>query len=188
MEALSDNRLMLRVKEGDLDQLGLLFERYHRALFGFFYNKNKDVTLSEDLVQNVFVRILKYKHRYRGDGEFKNWLFHIARNVNVDHYRKKRIKHTEPIENWQEQIEDQGLNKSQQMMQDEELRQLRLALQKLDPEKREVIVMSKLQGLRYKEIGQLLGCSEGAVKVKVFRAMKALKGSFGEGRTVDFRS
>ena len=45
---------MLKVKEGDLDKLGLLlFERYHRVLFGFFYNKNKDVALSEDLVQNV---------------------------------------------------------------------------------------------------------------------------------------
>lgn len=176
MEALSDNRLMLEVKGGDLDKLGLLFERYHRVLFGFFYNKNKDVSLSEDLVQTVFIRILKYKHRYRGDGEFKNWIFHIARNVNVDHYRKRRIKHTEQIEDWQDQIADKSLDKSQQLMQKEELDKLRRALQQLEPEKREVIVMSKLQGLRYKEIGKILGCSEGAVKVKVFRALKALKG------------
>lgn len=166
---------MLQVKEGDLDKLGLLFERYHRVLFGFFYNRNKDVALSEDLVQNVFVRILKYKHRYRGDGEFKSWIFHIARNVNVDHYRKKRIKHTEKIEDWQDEIADDAINKSQQMIQEEALDKLRQALQKLDPEKREVIVMSKLQGLKYKEIGKILGCSEGAVKVKVFRALKALK-------------
>lgn len=166
---------MLKVKEGDLDKLGLLFERYHRVLFGFFYNKNKDVALSEDLVQNVFVRILKYKHRYRGDGEFKSWIFHIARNVNVDHYRKKRIRHTEKIEDWQDEIADNSINQSQQMMQDEELEKLRQALQKLEPEKREVIIMSKLQGLKYKEIGKILGCSEGAVKVKVFRALKALR-------------
>lgn len=170
---------MLEVKKGNLDKLGLLFERYHRILFGFFYNKNKDVTLSEDLVQNVFIRILKYKHRYRGDGEFKNWIFHIARNVNVDHYRKKRIKHTEKVEDWQDQIEDNSPDKSQQMMQEEKLAKLRQALQKLEPENREVLVMSKLQGLKYKEIGQLLGCTEGAVKVKVFRALKSLKSIYG---------
>ena len=123
----------------------------------------------------MFVRILKYKHRYRGDGEFKNWIFHIARNVNVDHYRKKRIKHTEKIEDWQDEIADNSINQSQQMMQKEELNKLRRALQKLEPEKREVIIMSKLEGLKYKEIAQILGCSEGAVKVKVFRALKALK-------------
>lgn len=179
MDALSDNRLMLEVKDGDLDKLGLLFERYHRILFGFFYNKNRDLSLSEDLVQNVFVRILKYKHRYRGDGEFKSWIFHIARNVNVDHHRKKRIKNTEKIEDWQDQIEDKSLNIGQQMMQQEEQDKLRQAIQKLEPDKREIIMMSKFQGLKYKEIGQLLGCSEGAVKVKVFRALKALKAVYG---------
>jgi RNA polymerase sigma-70 factor (ECF subfamily) len=72
---------MLQVKAGQVDQLGLLFERYHRILFSFFYNLNRNVEMSEDLVQNVFMRILKYKHRFKGDGEFKTWMFHIAKNV-----------------------------------------------------------------------------------------------------------
>ena len=64
------------------------------------------------------------------------------------------------------------------MIKQEELNQLRTALQKLDPEKREVLILSKLQGLKYKEIANLLGCTEGAVKVKVFRALKELKKVF----------
>ena len=175
MDALSDNQIMLRVRDGKLDHLGLLFERYHRMLFSFFYNRNKDIQLSEDLVQNVFVRVLKYRHRYRGEGEFKHWLFHIARNVGTDHYRKKKIRFADSIDDWKDQLSDQNNTPTQHMIQQEQMTQLKAALDRLDPEKREIIMLSKLEGLRYKEIGQRLGCTEGAVKVKVYRALKALK-------------
>jgi len=155
--------------------LGLLFERHHRMLFSFFYHRNKNIQLSEDLVQNVFMRVLKYKHRYRGEGEFKHWLFHIARNVSADHYRKKKIKYSEAIDDWKDQIRDGGSTPTQSIIHQEEMSQLKTALDRLDPEKKEIIMLSKIQGLRYKDIGQRLGCSEGAVKVKVYRALKALK-------------
>jgi hypothetical protein len=60
---------MLKVKAGQLDQLGLLFERYNKPLYGFFYRLTTDGVISEDLVQNVFVRIIKYSHTYKGDGK-----------------------------------------------------------------------------------------------------------------------
>ena len=175
MNSVSDNQLMFSVKKGNLDHLGLLFERYHRILFRFFYNYNQNVELSEDLVQNVFVRILKYRHRFKGTGEFKSWMFHIARNVQFDHYRKKRIKATDRVEDWEEQLTDSSTDFTQEMIKREEYQRLQKAIQKLPSDKREVLVLSKLQGKKYKEIGELLGCTEGAVKVKVFRALKALK-------------
>lgn len=166
---------MLKVKEGEVDQLNLLFERYHRILFSFFYNMSQNVQLSEDLVQNVFVRILKYRYRFRGEGDFKAWMFHIAKNVHFDHYRKKRITTTDSIEDWQDQIQDQNPISSQLLIEQEKMNLLKQALQQLDSEKREIIVMSKLEGLKYHEIANILGTTEGNVKVKVFRAMKALK-------------
>lgn len=175
MNALSDNQLMQKVRDGKLDHLGLLFERYHRMLFSFFYNRNKNIQLSEDLVQNVFERVLKYRHRYRGDGEFKHWLFHIARNVSSDHYRKKTIRYSESVDDWKDHLVDDHHIPSQSMIQQEEMKKLKTALDQLDSEKREILMLSKLEGLRYKEIGQRLNCSEGAVKVKVYRALKALK-------------
>ena len=178
MDPLSDNRLMLQVKAGQVDQLGLLFERYHRILFSFFYNLNRNVEMSEDLVQNVFMRILKYKHRFKGDGEFKTWMFHIAKNVNIDYHKKNRKYRAEDVTQWQDKIKDNSRSQNQQMIKQEELNQLKRAIQLLDPEKREIIILSKLQGLKYKEIGQIIGCSEGTVKVKVFRALKELKKVF----------
>ena len=171
---------MLRVKEGELEQLNLLFERYHRVLFSFFYNMSRNVPLSEDLVQNVFMRMLKYRHRFRGDGDFKAWMFHIAKNVHFDHFRKKRISNTENVDDWQDRLRDQAPTGSQQLIEQERMELLNKAIKKLDPEKREIIIMSKLEGLKYSEIADILGTTEGNIKVKVFRAMKALKQICGE--------
>lgn len=165
---------MLRVKDGDLDKMGLLFERYHRILYRFYYNIHHNSALSEDLVQTVFMRILRYRHRFKGDGTFKAWMFHIARNINIDYYKKKRIKYTEDIDNWKDRLKEEHIS-SQEMIKKEELDLLQSALQKLDPDKREILVLSKLQGMPYKEIAEILGSTEGAVKVKVYRALQALK-------------
>jgi len=165
---------MLKVKAGDLDRLGMLFERYKKPLYGFFYGMNRDAELSEDLVQNVFFRILKYRYLFRGEGDFRTWMFHIARNVNHDNFRKNKIQKKDPLEIWQEQLRDED-NHATAYQRDEELQLLSLAMERLPEEKREVLLLSKYQDKKYKEIGEMLGCSEGAVKVKVFRALQDLK-------------
>lgn len=174
MESISDNALMLKVKSGDLDHLGLLFERYKKQLFGFFYNMNRDKDLSEDLVQNTFMRIIRYKHSFKGDGEFRTWLFHIARNVNVDYHKKnKKTNETSSLESWQEGAPDTEEESSK--MKEDNLQLLEKAISQMEYDKRELLTLSKLKGVKYKEIGQIMGCSEGAVKVKVFRALRELK-------------
>lgn len=165
---------MIKVREGDLDRMGLLFERYKRPLYGFFYGMNRDQELSEDLIQNTFYRVMKYRHLFRGDGDFRTWLFHIARNVRNDHFRKEKIKTKDSIEDWQGKL-GHSENRSNEIVQDEEREMLQMAMDRLPAEKREVLLLSKYQEKKYKEIGEMLGCSEGAVKVKVFRALQELK-------------
>jgi RNA polymerase sigma factor (sigma-70 family) len=174
LNSLSDNALMIKVKDGDVDKLGLLFERYKRPLFGFFYGLNKDAELAEDLVQNVFFRILKYRYLFRGDGDFKTWMFHIARNVNHDHFRKNKWKLKESLDQWQDSVGFEE-NRATIFQQDEEMQLLSMAMDRLPEDKREILMLSKFQDKKYKEIGDILGCSEGAVKVKVFRAIQELK-------------
>ena len=174
MKAITDNALMIKVKEGDLDKLGLLFERYKKPLYGFFYGLNRDGELCEDLVQNVFFRILKYRYLFRGEGEFKTWMFHIARNVNNDHFRKNKLNAKDSIESWQDRLGSDE-NRSTEIQQDEEMQILSMAMDRLPEDKREILLLSKFQEKKYKEIGEIIGCTEGAVKVKVFRALQELK-------------
>ena len=174
MEALSDNSLMEKVRDGEIEKLGLLFERYKRPLYGFFYGMNHDADLSEDLVQNVFYRILRYRHLFRGDGDFKVWMFHIARNVRHDHFRKEKIKKKESVDDWQDRLPSDE-NQFAAFKKSEELMILSTALEKLPEDKREILLLSKFHEKKYKDIGEILGCSEGAVKVKVFRALQDLK-------------
>ena len=178
MEGLSDNSLMLKVKSGDLDKLGLLYERYKHRLFGFFYQMNKDASLSEDLVQTVFMRIIKYKHTYTGESKFISWIFNIARNVNYDSY-KSRTKNGHAVQ--LKEIEDRlnsPDNVFESMVNRENENLLDLALAKLSQDKKEVLVLSKLKEIQFKEVGLILGCTEGAARTKAHRALKELKTIF----------
>ena len=184
MHALTDNALMLKVKSGDLQTMGLLYERHKKKLFGFFYNMNSNASLSEDLVQNVFVRMLKYKHTFTGEGSFAAWMFRTAKNVNYDHYRKqKKSNHLQDLSNLEFKLTDEeDLNTT--MDQKDSVNQLKRAMLQLPLEKREILVLSKYKRLKFSEIGDILGCSEGAAKVKAHRALNELRTVFLKMETI----
>ena len=83
----SDSELMSRVRDGEIERLGELFERHHRRLFGFFLRLAGGGAAAEDLVQEVFVRMLKYRQTFRSDAEFAPWMFALARNAATDRWR-----------------------------------------------------------------------------------------------------
>ncbi len=166
---------MLQVKNGQLDKLGLLFERYNKSLYGFFYRLTSDSDASEDLVQNVFMRILKYKHTYQGDGKFTTWMFHMARNLFADHYKKsKRMGYKEDVEVTDKYFRNE-VNAESERIHSEEIDLLQRAMDHLSLEKREILVLSKFQEMRYREIADLMDLTESAVKVRIFRALKELR-------------
>jgi len=169
---------MNQVKQGDLDKMGLLFERHNRSLFGFFYHMTRQGDLSEDLVQTVFYRMLKYRKNFRGDGKFTTWMFHIARNVLTDHRKKhKPLQYTDEFSDWEERLSD-GSNIEKSIQAKENSQLLQHAMNRLSPDKKELLVLSKYQQMKHEEIGQLLGCKAGTVKVRIFRALQDLKNIF----------
>jgi RNA polymerase sigma factor (sigma-70 family) len=178
METGSDNELMGEVRSGDLDKLGLLFERHKDALFGYFYRNTHSTETSEDLVQSVFLRILKYRARFSGDGKFTTWMYHIAHNVHTDHYKKNNTQaNTDRIST----VEPKNCDTAEKLfLKSETVQLIEKALRRLSKDKREILVLSRYQGLRYREISEILGCSEGAVKVRIFRAIMNLKQIYTE--------
>jgi RNA polymerase sigma-70 factor (ECF subfamily) len=166
---------MLRVKDGDVDRMGLLFERYHRPLFRFLYHMLGQAQASEDLVQTVFYRMLKYRHTYSGEGEFRTWMYHLARNVLADEVKKNRraAYHTD-LADVAEHLGGGSLADAD-LEQAQDAAQLHRALARLSSENREVLVLSRFQELKYAQIAQLLDTTEGAVKVRIHRALHELK-------------
>ncbi len=169
---------MLKVKNGDVDKLGLLYERHKKTLFGFFYNLGNNPSVSEDLVQNVFVRVLKYRTSYSGEGSFAAWMYRMARNVNYDYHKKVSRQNIsigvspEDVKVGVEDYQIDGFEKEGNKV------LLRQALSLLPDDKRELLVLSKYRELKFSEIAKIVGCTEGAAKVRVHRALKDLRTIF----------
>jgi RNA polymerase sigma-70 factor (ECF subfamily) len=169
---------MLKVKSGNVEMLGLLYERYKKWLYNFFQQMYYNTDVSEDLVQNVFVRILKYKHTYTEDSKFVTWLFQIARNESHSYFNKHvKNRNQVDLDVISYKLSDQN-SIEQTMENDEEIKLLNEAIKKLPYEKKEIITLSKLKQLKYKEIGAILGCSEANARIKSHRALQDLKTTY----------
>ena len=169
MYEASDSSLMQAVREGDLGALAILFERHHRPLFNYFVHMNGNRDLSEDLVQDVFVRMLKYRQTYKPDGAFNAWMYQIARNAQADSIGKRRLEVAMPDREFPSMnVMEENLKRKQ------EISILKRAMSQLPVDKRELLVLSRFQNLKYEEIASILGCDVGAVKVRVYRAVRAL--------------
>ena len=175
VEAPTDHELMIAVRAGEIRRLGELFERYHRRLYGFFVHLTNQRAVSEDLVQIVFYRILKYRHTYRDEGKFSAWIYHLARKVAADHFRKHAATPAYVDPAAMPELPDPDPQPSEQAATTEDVILLRVALARLPLDHREVLVLSRLQHLEHKEIARLLDCSVGAIKVRAHRALKELR-------------
>ncbi len=175
VDADSDHELMIAVRAGEVRRLGELFERYHKPLYGFFVRLTNQPSASEDLVQIVFYRILKYRHTYRDEGKFSAWIYHLARKVAADHFRKSASTPTpsDPVD-FDDHPDHEPAPDAKAATSDD-VALMRRALARVTHEHREVLVLSRLQHLNHQEIAKLLDCSVGAVKVRAHRALKELR-------------
>ncbi len=162
---------MLKIKAGRVELLAILFEKYHKQLFSYLYRLTGNRQLSEDLVQEVFCRILKYRESYKGTSKFNHWIYKIARNTMFDHYRKHKREELQELES-DELSED--ITPETNFEGEEQKELVRKALNSLPERKREVLILSRFQNMKYSEIAEILGCSENTVKVQVHRSLKDL--------------
>ncbi|MFY0631926.1 MAG: RNA polymerase sigma factor [Flavobacteriaceae bacterium] len=170
MSQLTDEEIMLNVSKGDLDQLRHLFDRYHVRIYNFFNKMVRNQAVSEDLTQDVFAKVIRYKSSYK-QGNFASWIFTIARNIFSTYYQKQKKERSH-------MINDDTLDSGEVLVSEsneEELNYLQKALLKLSNSDRELIIMHRFQEIKYEQIAEIIGSSEGAVKVKVHRALKKLK-------------
>jgi RNA polymerase sigma factor (sigma-70 family) len=172
---VTDETLMHAVRNGDVAKLGILFERYHRPLFDFLARMTGNAAAAEDLVQDVFVRVLKYRATWRDEGRFETWLFRIARNARADYFKSHSAD--APID----EAADHPSHTPQAidtLARDREIARLQQALMLLREDKRELIVLARYRDMKLEAIADLLGVEVGTVKVRMHRAVKELREIF----------
>jgi RNA polymerase sigma-70 factor (ECF subfamily) len=163
---------MRAVRDGDLGKLGILFERHHVALFSFLSRMTGDRTAAEDLTQDVFVRILKYRGTFRNDGRFETWMFHIARHARADYFRRRTVVELngEAVD-----LPTDAPGPALLVEHDEQAALLRRALLRLRDDKRELIILARYRGMRHEAIAELFGLDTAVIKVRIHRALKELR-------------
>jgi RNA polymerase sigma factor (sigma-70 family) len=174
----SDEALMIQLATGQLDAAAVLFQRYHRALYNFYLHLGFAREVSEDLVQTVFERLIKYRQSYREGMNLRSWLYQMARNVGMDQRKQQMRYGAEDLNAQENKLVWSELGIDVQLENREKHQALDRAMQALNAEQREVLLLTKFQQLKYSEVATILGCSEGAVKVKVFRALEQLKAHY----------
>jgi RNA polymerase sigma factor (sigma-70 family) len=177
---LTDNALMALVSNGEVAKMAVLFERHHRALFRYFVSLNRNRELSEDLVQDVYFRMLRYRASYDPNQSFTAWMYQIARNANVDQAQKRRaeVVGIDEFDDRRPEPASEAIGPEESAAKGQDLALLKRALDRLPADKKEILVLSRFQDMKYEDIGALLGCEVGTVKVRVFRAMRALEQAY----------
>ena len=169
-----DIRLMFEVAAGDSNALRLLIDKWKKPLINFFYRSLSSYTESEDLAQVVFIKIYRAAEPYEARAKFSTFLFHVARRVLLNEFRRKGRKpvdYVDPQEFHYELSEDP--NEKRRLVEIEEIFQL--AIKKLPEKHRSAILLYKQQQLSYLEIAEIMKASENAAKTWIHRARTQLK-------------
>lgn len=170
-EAPADERLVQLAREGDDEAFTALVRRHQRRILALASRFSRDSHSIDDLAQQIFVRVWQKLGQFRGDAPFEHWLSRVAVHACYDWLRKQRRRGTEVGLEHAEQHEHQadagGAEAARELV--------TLALAELSPPERLILTLLELEERSVREIAKLTGWSESNVKVRAFRARKALK-------------
>ncbi len=168
-------------QQGDLTAFTTLYDAYVTPIYRFVSYRTFDRQLAEDLTSQTFLKAMEGIRSFRADrGNFGAWLYRIARNTVTDHFRAHRS--TEVLDDTFDPPADDDATKD--AGEAVALRQVRKELAKLDPLKRDIVLMRLWDGLSYREIAEVTGKSENNCKVIFCRTLESLRSQFGPGMIV----
>ena len=180
----ADAELMRLFGEGDDGAFRLLVERHEKALLGFFWRRCLDRALAEDCVQEVFLRLVRHRGSWRPEAKFTTYLYRIAENHWIDRYRsKKSCPAPASLDGLTDGPEHDGASgfaaagppPGDRAAQIELGEKIRRALLRLSEEQRSVFALAETRGMRYEDIGRVLGIPVGTVKSRMHAAVTRLR-------------
>jgi len=191
MEAVAtpdlDAQLMLRVREGDDESFRVLLEKHRNPLVHFLQRMVQDAGASEELAQEVFLRIYRARGSYEPSAKFTTWMFRIASHLAINWLRDER--HERAAERLDagrtadkgsgelpvRELKDNRPLVEQDMVHESRMQEIRDSIAALPAKQRAAVLMHKYEEMGYSQIAQALECSESAVKSLLFRAYETLR-------------
>jgi len=167
---LSDEALMLRCRKGEIECLNILIGRHKNSLYRYIFSMIREEAISEEIFQDVFLQVLKFRRKYKPKAKFTTFLFKIAHNRCINEVKHRKVIESKKPDSYQIDMET-PLNK---MLMKERKKIFYDSIDKLSPKLQSVYVLREIQELSYSEIGAIQKCSVGTVKSRLNRARDKL--------------
>lgn len=191
VRAEADEVLLTRYRRGDVDAFRTLVRRHQRALYNFALRQVHTPSVAEDIVQDVFVRIVQNIETFKEESRFSTWAYTIARNLCIDHLRKRvHRRHAsldQPSEGDDgegaplgERVAGSGASAERTAIGKQLQTHIRAAVEALPDDQREVFLMRQVSQLPFKEIADIVGVSENTVKSRMRYALERLQAALAE--------
>ena len=190
MKQIADDELVAQYKNGNVEAFDRLLERYGKPLYNFIFRMLGDKAKSEDILQDVFVRIIQNIQRYKMKGQFKSWIFTIANHLAISElrYRSKRrsLSLDQKVGTGEGNLKLGDLVGDEKYLPDvlaerKELREkLDEAIQSLPIEQRQVLMMRESSGLSFREIATILRCPLNTALGRMHYALRNLRQTLSE--------
>ncbi len=178
MEPHQESALLERARQYDSEAIAEIYDRYSLRIYNYVYHRVGNVNLAEDLTSSVFLRMLDAIRSSRAwETSFSGWLYRIAHNLIVDHFRSGQASKDMPLDESPASSDEHPADTAERLM---TAHRLRWALTQLTEEQALVISLKFVEGLTNAEAARALGKSEGAIKSLQFRALAALRRLLGE--------
>lgn len=173
--ANSNNDLTLKLKQGDLVAFDAIYKKYSRRLFGFVFRYVKQEADTEEIIQEVFIKIWQSREKINEYSSFESFLFTVAHNATVNLLKKRAIeqKYIEHVKSLQRP--EQAYNLTDEIHYKELQQNFQGMLNELSPRQKEIFHLSREEGLSHKEIAEKLGISVNTVKNHLVTTLSFLK-------------
>jgi RNA polymerase sigma-70 factor, ECF subfamily len=174
-----DAVLMVEVCGGHESSFETLLDRHRSTVVNHLYRLVRDRAIAEDLAQDVFLRVYRFRNRYQPEAKFTTWLFRITTNVALNWRRDTRRESAhlrlDASTHGRIQVLDQNPRADQQLLAEHRAREIREAIDALPPKQLAAVLMHKYEGMDYVQIAEVLDCSIPALKSLLFRAYETLR-------------
>ena len=173
---MDEAQAIARARTGSTDAFGELIERYQAPIVRYLYRLTGQLEVAEDLAQDTFLQAYRNILKTRSELAFKSWLYRIATNIAFQYHRRRRLLSFIPFTGSEESVSEQADGGTDQI---HERMAIEEALVKVPQERRACMVLHFVEGLKYREIAEIVSVSEEAVRKRVARGSQEFRRAYG---------